>query len=240
MKITLNIDDDVITPKVSTRNYILDIDTMVKDYKDIQRIKARNQGDSFLLTEAITRMGARAPITDDPTDRGNHHRCLKYNTHTDVSGYCPYAITFTFPTDYVYDMNYAHYAKNRKRVSLIDQHVDEQFDHFTILFNKWLSKLNRIYRSQCYDFHVIQYEIFTEQTKQGLLHAHGILYCNNNYAAAMSDTMANLWVKVTGGQSRKVSMKKKKGTRIDYAFAKCADVTKWHAYISKEFTNIEK
>lgn len=150
------------------------------------------------------------------------------NDHT------PYAITFTFPTDTRFDMTGARLVKDRNYINLIDQIPSIQRNHFFGQFDIWLKKLKRSLSSFMPYVSMPAMEIYTEFTQQGLIHAHGLIYINNNYGPAVSDIMASLWVKINKGV-QKSAMIKRNGKLTDRAFDKCNNVTNWTKYIRKEY-----
>lgn len=110
----------------------------------------------------------------------------------------------------------------------------DQYDHFLDLYNSWLKLLKRKLKSIMSVVEITSHEVYCEYTKQGLIHAHGLMYINNNYSTAVREIMAQQWKETCKG-ARKSAMVKRKGKNTDHAFDKCNNVTKWREYITKEY-----
>lgn len=142
-----------------------------------------------------------------------------YDMHT------PYAITFTFPVSYRIKKN---------PVLLCDMEKYDQYDHFLDLYNAWLKLLKRKLKSVMSKVEIPCHEVYCEYTKSGLIHAHGLIYINNNYFTAVREIMAQQWKETCKG-AKKSAMVKRKGENTDHAFDKCNNVKKWREYITKEY-----
>lgn len=148
----------------------------------------------------------------------------------------PYAITFTLPSDYMIDIKDIPTVKYREYRLLKDQQKFLQVRFMETRIQEWLKKFKRCMRSMHQFFEIHSYEIYHEFTKQGIVHSHGLLLCNNNYTRGTSDIMANMWVRCNPGRKglftgvKKISMKKGN----DHAFDKCNSIANWRKYITKE------
>lgn len=143
--------------------------------------------------------------------------------------YTPYALTFTFNTDHKIYKSYGE-----EPVLLIDQSPSIQMMYFKKKFMAWLSDIKTNLLTTSRSIRIPAYEVYTEFTKQGLIHAHGLLYLNNNYHSGVSNTMSSVWCNINIGVQRKSMTSYKKGKYADKAFDKCSDVLKWTKYITKE------
>ena len=80
-------------------------------------------------------------------------------------------------------------------------------------------------------------EIHCELTKQGLVHAHGLLWYDDvGLYQSVYLLLATAWAKVSGGKVKAMSKYNPANGKTDYAFDKCNNVESWKKYIRKEAT----
>jgi len=97
------------------------------------------------------------------------------------------------------------------------------------IMQKWLKKCNTFIRKS----ELAKIEIYFEQTKQGLVHAHGLMYYNDvGLYNSIYLLMASAWAKISKGSVK--AMSKNVNGRVNHAFDKCNNVDKWKEYIRKE------
>lgn len=144
----------------------------------------------------------------------------------------PYALTFTFPAPgdrlFASDKPLRIYNKY-----FLNRNIYEQMNYFKNQFEIWLAKVKRALKVMQTNVEIPCYEVYAELTQQGVLHAHALMYVNNNYSQAVREIMMEQWRKINPGVY-KISMKKKKGSGTDYAFDRCNKVDTWRKYITKE------
>lgn len=155
----------------------------------------------------------------------------------------PYACTFTFPSDNKQINNVTMTTvvspKGITRTEVLTlKPFEDQLLVAIDLIKTWLKKLyntlKRVSPNNCYiSDHIITFE----KTKSGVVHAHGLIYVNNNYYTAVSQHMGLIWCKLSGGLLAALAKKNKAG-KIDNAFDKCSDVYAWFEYITKDQNQI--
>ena len=156
--------------------------------------------------------------------------CPKLMTHT-IRQYfdmdqttTPIACTWTYPTD--------KKLYSDKKALLIDQSFDQQIKYMeNDILKKWLRKCNTFIRKS----ELCKIEIYYERTKQGQIHAHGILWYDDvGMYSQFYLLMASAWAKISGGSVK--AMSKTVNGRTNHAFDKCNNTEKWIEYIRKEQT----
>lgn len=156
-------------------------------------------------------------LQDKDFKLGNY--CLKREGHSGKDCYA-YAVTFAY---------------NSKMMK--DKLLSEQWYIFVQHFDQWkLLFLRRMNVMDNKDRAIISYEIYPEVTKEGTIHAHGIIYYTSNYYESISHIMAKAWVDKTRKYGNKLVAQRKvnhKGS-YDYAFGKCNSIVSWRKYITKE------
>lgn len=95
----------------------------------------------------------------------------------------------------------------------------DQYTIFCKHFNKWIKEMNALIPDS-----VIGYSVCIELTKQGILHAHSIIYSNNNYKDMCCSTARVLWAKISKG----------KVCAMKNAFAPVQSASAWQKYITKD------
>lgn len=164
---------------------------------------------------------------------GHHVTQLGY----DLSECDPFACTFTFNTNTVFKkLTEISYYKNGnpkkvlKEILLINVSPEQQWNYMVSQILGWRIKL-----SSKYKITFRQFEIYPEFTKNGLIHAHGLLYSDSKgYASGYSLMMASVWSSMNKLDLRATWSINYQGKK-DYAFAVCNNVEKWTEYIRKEF-----
>lgn len=167
---------------------------------------------------------------------------LSLNENSDCSSYiCAYAFTFTYDPESIQmtreireqiylspeDEEYKFWevaVGGKKKFKTRTQKMKyfpfmHQYDIFKKHFLKsWLPTMRKmIYGS------ILGYTVCVEQTKAGLIHAHGIFYSDNPYTEMVCQTARVLWAKTSKG--RVCAMKN--------AFESVSSVKSWKKYITK-------
>jgi len=164
---------------------------------------------------------------------GHHITQLGY----DLSECDAFACTFTFNTNTVFkkvqEISYYKNGKPKKslkEILLINIEPELQWDYMKSQILGWRMKL-----SSKYKITFRQFEIYPEFTKNGLIHAHGLMYSDSKgYASGYSLMMASVWSSINKLDLRATWSINFQGKK-DYAFAICNNVEKWYDYITKEF-----
>lgn len=156
-----------------------------------------------------------------------------YNDDLRKHGYIPYACTFTYPDDTTCNALIKN-SKSRmiaKYVLLEDASQKEQRDKMVRDITKWINAVNKLLPKST---PIETTNIYFELTKKGRIHGHGIVYIANNYTIGVREMMALQWARISKGSMSSMHKTNATGGR-DHAFDKCNNVSKWLAYISKEF-----
>lgn len=95
----------------------------------------------------------------------------------------------------------------------------EQYEIFKKHFKRWLKNMNDVI-----PYSVVGYTVCIERTKNGILHAHAVIYSDNNYAEMCCTTARSLWASVSKG--RVCAMKN--------AFAPVKSGKQWVKYVTKD------
>lgn len=148
-----------------------------------------------------------------------------------VYDHCAYALTFTF------DLSHQIMKGYDNKELLVNQTKANQVAYFNKQFIKWYDRLCVNLATTMYKVDIPAYEVYTEFTKNGLVHAHGLLYINNSYTSGVGSVMTNIWCSINPGVTWK-AMSSKRGRFIDKAFDKCSNIPAWRKYISKEQTEL--
>lgn len=99
----------------------------------------------------------------------------------------------------------------------------DQYELFKKHFAKWEKQINQLIP----DF-VLGYTVCIERTKQGVLHAHAIVYSNNNYVDMCSSTSRTVWAQIAKG----------KVCAMKDAFSSVKSEKSWKQYVTKDNNKI--
>lgn len=99
----------------------------------------------------------------------------------------------------------------------------DQYEIFKKHFYKWEKEMLKLIPDS-----VVGYTVCIEQTKQGVLHAHAIVYSNNNYTEMCSSTARTLWAQIAKG----------KVCAMKDAFASVKSEKSWKQYVTKDNNKI--
>lgn len=95
----------------------------------------------------------------------------------------------------------------------------DQYTIFKKHFKRWNKDMNDLIPDS-----VVGYKVCIEQTKQGILHAHALIYSNNNYESMVTSTARTLWAKQSKG----------KVCAMKNAFGAVKNQKSWMQYITKD------
>lgn len=155
----------------------------------------------------------------------------------------PYACTFTVPTDNkdFYDVQKTTTFSKGKIQVVEDLTIKPFLVQIQILreiFFTWLKKLrSTLKRLAPRNCAIVDYLLVYEQTKSGMVHAHGLIYINNNYYTAVSQHMGLIWSKLIKGKIAAMHKLNVAG-KYDNAFDKCSDIYAWTLYMLKCNPNV--
>lgn len=150
-----------------------------------------------------------------------------YNGHTDKH-LTPYACTFTLPDGCVL------YNKKSKlnQIEEILRKYYLEYEYMVKLIYKWkngvdkcMPRAHKIQRMLC----------FFEHTAQKRIHAHAIVFMDNNYCSGTSQLMSLTWARIAHASMKSMQKINNKGS-LDKAFDRCNSVSAWLEYIQKEQT----
>lgn len=196
----------------------------------------------FIINDFDTPLLHSVSLTDTmPLEMDSHPNSLSglraYSLGYDLSGCDALACTFTLPLDAVYktvtDTSFSSTGRMKqvkKNLLVRDMSQSVQWSHLHGLIDKWLHRLATKFR-----FYFHHYQIYPEFTKNGLIHAHGLLYHDcGGYVSGRCAIFASEWCYISKSSIRATTKYNAFG-KIDYAFAKCTNVPKWLEYIEKEY-----
>lgn len=102
-----------------------------------------------------------------------------------------------------------------------------QYKIFKKHFARWEKQMTNLLDQKVASA-ILGYTVCIELTKSGNLHAHGMIYSNNNYKDMYSSTARTLWAQISKG--RVVAMKK--------AFELASSQNSWKKYVTKDLNKI--